>query len=148
MRTLLACLVLILAACSTTTVSLDDQQAIDVAWQALEPNTSSHNFSAWETVEVRSVASREAQDIFDGAPVPGGCVSGPTPPDNATISPDTTYWYVQLRPRRATPLPQPTEQFSPTAPPSIPEPFLYEAHMLINSTTGQITARKLYCVIY
>lgn len=147
MRTLLACLVLILTACSTTT-PLDNQQAIDAAWQALEPNTSSHDFSAWETVEVRSVAGREAQDLFEGEPVPGGCAPGPTPPDNATITSGTTYWYVQLRRRRATPLPRPTEEYSPTAPPSIPEPFVYEAHMLINPANGKVVARKIYCVIY
>lgn len=148
MRILLACLALALTACSTAVVHLDDQQAIDLAWQALEPNTSSHNFSAWETIEVRSVVGREVQIQFEGEPVPGGCVPGPNPPDNGTITPDISYWYVQLRPRRATPLPQPTEQFSPTAPPHIPEPFVYEAQVLINSTTGQIIARKIYCVIY
>jgi hypothetical protein len=55
---------------------------------------------------------------------------------------------VDLKPRSATPLPSPTEEFSPTAPPNIPEPFLYRAEFLVDTGTGLIVARKLSCSVY
>jgi hypothetical protein len=97
---------------------------------------------------VGTVTGRDVQDLFEGEPVPGGCAPGPTPPDNAAIALDSPYWFVEMRPRSATPRPQPTEQSSPTAPPSIPEPFVYQAHFLVDAGTGRVVARKLHCVIY
>ena len=144
----LACLTLALTACSAKVVRLSEQEVVDIVWHALEPNTTSHNQAAWEIVGVQDVTGREVQDLFEGEPVPGRCVPGPVPPDNATVALDGSYWYVQMRPRSATPRPQPTEQFSPTAPPSVPEPFFYQAHFLVDASTGQIVARKLYCVVY
>ena len=144
----LACLTLALTACSAKVVPLSEQEVVDIVWHALEPNTSSHNQAAWEIVGVQGVTGREVQDLFEGEPVPGGCAPGPEPPDNATVALDGSYWYVQMRPRSATLRPQPTEQFSPTAPPSVPEPFVHQAHFLVDASTGQIVARKLYCVIY
>jgi len=144
----LACLTLVLTACSAKVVPLSEQEVVDIVWHALEPNTSSHNQAAWEIVGVQGVTGREVQDLFEGEPVPGGCAPGPAPPDNATVALDGSYWYVQMRPRSATPRPQPTEQFSPTAPPSVPEPFVHQAHFLVDASTGQIVARKLHCVIY
>ena len=127
---------------------LSEQQIIDIVWQALEPNTSSHNQAAWEITDMKTVTGREVQDLFEGELVPGGCAPGPTVHDNATIAIDGSYWYVQMRPRFATPRPKPTEQYSPTAPPYIPEPFVYQAHFLVDAITGQVVARKLNCVIY
>jgi hypothetical protein len=129
-------------------IPLSEQQVIDIVWQALDPNTSSHNRTAWEIIVVQTVTGREVQDQFEGEPVPGGCAPGPTPPDNASIAPDGSYWYVEMQRISATPQPQPTGLFSPTAPPNIPEPFVYQAHFLIDAITGQVTARKLFCVIY
>ncbi len=145
---LFVCLTLVLAACSAQTAPLDEQQVVDIVWRALEPNTSSHNQAAWEIVGVQTVTGREARDLFEGEPVPGRCAPGPTPPDNGEIALGDSYWHVQMKPRLATPRPQPTEQFSPTAPPSVPEPFVYQAHFLVDASTGQVVARKLYCVIY
>lgn len=144
----MACLTLALTACSAKAVPLSQQQVADIVWQALESNTSSHNRAAWEIVTVHSSTGREVQALFAGEPVPGGCAPGPTPPANAAIVLDQTYWYVQMKPRSATPRPQPTEQYSPTAPPSVPEPFVFQADFLVDASTGQIVARKLHCVIY
>ena len=141
------CLCLVIAACSPQVDSLNEQQVGEIAWQALEPNTSSHNLAAWEIVDARIVTGQDVQDQFEGEPVPGRCAPGPQPPANATIDRDGSYWYVQLKPRFATPGPVPTEQFSPTAPPSIPEPFIHEANFLVDAA-GQIIARKISCVIY
>jgi hypothetical protein len=144
----IACLTLALAACSAQASPPGEQQVSDIVWQALEPNTSSHNRTAWEIVRMETVTGRDVQDQFEGEPAPGGCVPGPQPPDNAGIALDGAYWYVQMKPRSVTPVPGPAEQFSPTAPPNIPEPFVYQADFLVDANTGKIAARKLYCVIY
>lgn len=142
------CLILALAACSTGAGTLDRQQLVDIAWQALEPNTTSHDQAAWQAVSVRAVTGREIRDLFAGKPVSSGCVPGPKPPENAPIVLDSPYWHVQMRPRAATPKPVPTERYSPTAPPHVPEPFVVEARFLVDAKTGQVVARKLLCVIY
>jgi hypothetical protein len=130
---------------------LDDQHLFDIAWQALEPNTSSHDRANWEEGEVRRVAGRDVADEFDvaddtdGARPGYGC-PGPAPPPNGKIEPSGTYWYAQLKRRPATPPPD-VPTLSPTAPPLVPEPFIYQAFFLIDRS-GQVVARKLYCVIY
>jgi hypothetical protein len=158
----LICLALLLTACSAdappvsyevTPVSdevnpLSEQQVVDIAWQALEPNTSSHDLAAWEVVDVRVVTGLEVQDLFEGEPVPGGCAPGPEAPDNAAITLDGPYWYVEMKARYATPQARPTEQYSPTAPPLVPEPFVYQARFLIDAGTSQVIARKIDCIIY
>lgn len=153
---LISIMLIVLASCqpapsstpAPSPIPLSEQQVIDIVWQALDPNTSSHNQAAWEIVGMQTVTGREVQDLFEVEPVPGRCAPGPTPHDNATIALDGSYWYVQMRPRFATPRPQPSEQFSPTAPPNVPEPFLYQVHFLVEAGTGQVVARKLQCVIY
>jgi len=141
---LIVTLALILTACADQTASLSRQQAADKAWQALEPNTSSHDRSNWELGEVRQVPGREVTEQFAGEPAPG-CL-GPKPPANGEIGLSDTYWYVQMKPRPATPLP--AAEISPTAPPAIPEPFTRQALFLVDSADGSIVARKLLCVIY
>jgi hypothetical protein len=128
-------------------IQLSEDQVLEIVWGALEPNTSSHDQAAWETISVQTVTGREVQDLFEGEPVPCGWVPGPTPPANATIALDGAYWVVLMRRRYATPPPYPAP-LSPTAPPNIPEPYVYEAHFLVDLSTGQIVARKLSCVIY
>lgn len=124
---------------------LDEGHLFDIAWQALEPNTSSHDRANWEGGEVRQVAGRDVADETDGARPGYGC-PGPAPPANARIEPSGAYWYVQLKRRPATPPPD-VPTLSPTAPPLVPEPFIYQAFFLIDPG-GQVVARKLYCVIY
>jgi hypothetical protein len=144
----LVCLALALTACSVAATPLARPQVIDIVWQALESNTSSHDLSQWQVVEARSVAGREVVKRFAGDPVPGRCAPGPTPPNNSAIVLDASYWYVQLKPRYATPLPQLPGRVSATAPPRVPEPVLHEAHFLVDPVTGLIVARKLFCIIY
>lgn len=138
----------VLTACSNNAVPLNEQNAVAIVWQSLEPNTSSHNQSNWEVIEVRSVKGSDVSGRFEGVPIPGQCAPGPTPPNNMAINPSGAYWYVQMRKRSATPLPSTPANSSPTAPPLIPEPFVYEVHFLINPDTSLIVARKLFCVIY
>lgn len=139
----LVVLAFLLIACGSRTESLTEQEVLDVAWKDLEPHTSSHDRANWEVVDVRQVKGREVAETFEREQP--RCI-WPTPLPNETISPSATYWYVELKPRPATPLPG--EKISPTAPPRIPEPFVYDAFFLINPADGQVVARMLHCVIY
>ncbi len=123
-----------------------EQQAGDLAWQALEPNTASHARANWEIVEVKQVAGRDVAAQFDGDPAPG-CWKGPTAVPNGKVDPAGAYWYVHLKPRPAT-SPPPQRTRSPTEPPDVPEPFMFEALFLIDAADGHVVARKLACVIY
>ena len=143
-RLTLACIALALAGCGGGQRSLTDQQAVDAAWQALEPHTSSHNRANWEAVTVEQTTGQDVSDDFEGEPAPG--CPPPELPANAPIGAATTYWYVLLKPLAATPLAQAGEP-SPTAPPLIPEPFVREARFLLDAG-GAVAARKLSCVIY
>ena len=73
-----------------------------------------------------------------------GACGGPAPPPNGRIEPSDAYWYVELRPQPATPS---GPSMSPTAPPLVPEPFMYRALFLIDEG-GQVVARMLACVVY
>ncbi len=125
---------------------LNQAQVIKIAWQALDPNTHSHTQTAWEVNTIQIVTGQEVQDQFTGDPA-RGCL-GPTPPDNTLIVPDGRYYYVEMQPIPAMPQPVPDGQYSSTAPPNIPEPFVQKAQFLIDAITGEVTARKLFCVIY
>ena len=63
---------------------LKEEQVLGVAWDALEPNTSSHDLGNWDVVEVSQVAGRQVAERFEGEPAPG-CWSGPEPPGNGAI---------------------------------------------------------------
>ena len=119
---------------------------LDFVWDALEPNTSSHDRTNWDVVEVSQVMGEQVVERFEGEAAPG-CWAGPEPPENDDIKSGQTYWYVQMKPKPATPVPQQGTP-SPTAPPIIPEPFLRDAYFLVDSQSGAIVARRLICVIY
>lgn len=128
------------------TPELSQSQAIDIVWEALEPNTSSHERSNWQVVEAELVAGERVAERFEGEPAPG-CWSGPKPVENKAVILTKDYWYVSMKPAPATPMPFYGTP-SPTAPPLIPEPFLREAHFLVDPETKDVVARRLICVIY
>jgi hypothetical protein len=132
-----------LAACGARSLSLSEQHLLDMAWDALEPHTSSHSQDNWEVVAVRQVNGQEVVALFQQEQP--RCV-WPTPLPNERIRPSGEYWYVEMKPRPATPLPG--EKLSPTAPPRIPEPFVRQAFFLLDAVEGRVVARMLYCVIY
>ena len=141
-------LILVLAACGGGTdtpglPALDRDRASDIAWEALEPNTASHNRANWAVVEVQRVSGRSVTEEFEGWTFHGAC-GGPAPPPNGEIEPSETYWYVKMKPQPATPS---GPSMSPTAPPLVPEPFMAWALLLIDDS-GQVIARALACVIY
>ena len=125
---------------------LPQAQVLDIVWEALDPNTSSHMRANWQVMEAQLVKGEKVAKLFEGEPVTG-CWCGPTPAANREIKPANDYWYVLMTPSPATP-----EPFygtpSPTAPPLIPEPFLKQVHFLTDPGSGEIIARKLICVVY
>ena len=147
LRAVLPALILIcvLAACGggPDAPALDRDRAGEIAWDALEPNTASHNRANWAVVEVQRVSGRSVAEEFEGWTFHGAC-GGPAPPPNGEIEPAETYWYVKMKPQPATPS---GPSMSPTAPPLVPEPFMAWALLLIDDS-GQVIARALACVIY
>lgn len=145
-------LVVSLVACAGRTETpvgrLSEAQAASLAWGVLEPNTSSHDRENWQVIEIRTVKGSEISAEFAGQPESAGCWMGPTPEPNRAITALKTYWYVEWAPKPAAPIPQSTENFSLTAPPQIPEPFMREAFILLDVATGEVAARRLLCVIY
>lgn len=160
--TIMLSLVLLLAACSDlrsspvaapqsspspeTQSSLSEEALLDEVWKALEPNTSSHERVNWDVISIVQISGEQVAEQFAGEPA-AGCWSGPEVPDNKPIDPAGRYWYVQMTPRSATPE-APWGTSSPTAPPLIPEPFLRQAHFLVDAQSGEIVARRLVCVVY
>lgn len=135
-------------ACTLQPLEIDENLAGELAWQALLPNTSSRERAAWQISLIEQVSGAEIAENFNFDPAAGGCVPGPTVPANGEIVAQSTYWYVQFEPLAATPMPADSEAMSPTAPPLIPEPFLYRADFLMEADSGKVIARRLYCVIY
>ena len=158
---LIAMMIFMMASCSSTILhtqnqsqeinaeeepSLSQSQVIDIVWDALEPNTSSHNRSNWQAKEVELVIGEDVVKRFGEEPTTG-CWFGPKPPENKEINTSKQYWYVLIIPYSATP-----EPFygtpSPTAPPLIPEPFLKYAHFLVDVSSGEVISRRLICIVY
>jgi hypothetical protein len=127
--------------------AVDESELIDIVWETLEPNTSSHDLANWDAVDIREVKGNEVVEQFEDDPAPG-CWQGPLPPENGTIDPSQTYWYVHMQPRPATPIPPKEGEYSPTAPPLSPEPHTRGATFLLDMDSLEIVARKLICVIY
>ncbi len=118
-------------------------RAQDAAWNALEPNTSSHDRANWLVVTVEQTTGRAVAERFSGRVAPG--CPGPEPPANQAIDPGAAYWYVVFQPKPATPSGTP---LSPTAPPFVPEPSVREAQFLVAADGGTVVARHVACVIY
>ena len=134
-----------LVGCANKKVIPIEQQVRDLAWQALEPNTASHNRAAWGFIEIKQVVGRDISGQFRDEYF-YGYLQGPTIVPNSKIDPSGVYWYVHLEPRPATPLPQ-QRNMSITEVPLIPEPFIYKAFFLIDVTDGKVVARNLYCLM-
>lgn len=124
----------------------DATRAVDAAWAAFKPNTSSQDRANWDLIEVRQVTGQEVAERFDDEPAPG-CWVGPTPQPNRAIRSSGAYWYVHWKARPATPIPV-TPTLPPTAPPLIPEAHVREAEFLLDAADGRVVARRIYCVIY
>lgn len=134
-----------LAACIDQNPAISQEQAADIAWEEMLPNTASQSRSNWEVVEMRRVSGVDVVGVFTDARY-SNC-QGPEPPENQAIKLSSEYWYIHTVPLPATPIPDDTDTGS-GSPPSIPEPLMREAFFLIDVYNGQIVARKYSCVEY
>jgi hypothetical protein len=123
-----------------------ESKVMDIVWEALEPNTTSHDRTNWQLGEIRTAKGVDVIDQFLGEPLIS-CWYGPKPPENSDMNTNKLYWYVFLKPVSATPLP-PVGTPSPTGPPNVPEPFLKYAYFLVDPVFGNVVARKLICIVY
>jgi hypothetical protein len=135
-------LVLLITGCTLTGARLSQDQVVDAVWTDLDRYTRSHNRANWEVRRAEQLRGDQAAKDFEGKPF--SCIS-PQPPPNQAIQPASTYWYVVMVPKAAT---SSAPRLSPTAPPVVPEPTLYQAYYLVDRATGNVVARKLFCVIY
>ena len=124
---------------------MGQDQAVDLAWDALQPNTTSGNPDNWEVNEARRVTGREVVGEFADARFIN--CPGPMPPENKAIKASSEYWYIKVIPSPTTAETQ-GEEISTDIPPQIPEPFISEVLMLIDVFSGQVVARKFSCLAY
>jgi hypothetical protein len=139
---LLLLIATILAACNTQTQRLGQQQALEIAWKALDPNTISHDVESWEIDEARKVVGGAVVSEFS-IPSKQNC-PGPRPPDNQPIKVSSEYWYVRVLPHPQVLRPQ-KDIAAPSSMPIIPEPNIQSAIFLIEMYNGEVVARKLTC---
>jgi hypothetical protein len=144
LQTLIIVALLLSAACSGQQTRLRQDQVVQIAWNNLAPSTSSQNRDNWVVVESRRVAGREVVEQFANAQL--SLCPGPPPPENHAIRAVSEYWFIRTRPAH---LANPDSQSGVVkdnieAP--VPEPLIKEALFLIEPFTGNVIARKIYCV--
>ncbi len=139
---LLLLLASVQAACTNQNGHLGQQQALEIAWKALDPNTISHDVDSWEINEARKVVGGEIVSEFS-IPSRENC-PGPRSPDNQPIKVSTEYWYIKVLPHPQVWRPQ-KDTAAPSSMPVVPEPNIKSAIFLIDMYNGEVIARKLTC---
>ena len=139
---LLLVVTIVLVACSKPSQRLGQQQALKIAWEALKPNTLSHNVESWEVDEARKVVGGEVVSEF-AMPSRENC-PGPKPPDNQPIKVSSEYWYIKVMPHPQVWRPQ-KDTAAPNSMLIAPEPNITSALFLIDIYSGEVVARKLIC---
>lgn len=139
---LLLMIAIVQVACTNQNQHLGQQQALEIAWKALEPNTDSHDIGSWEMNEARKVAGGEIVNEF-AMPSRENC-PGPKPPDNQPIKVSSEYWYIKVIPTTQEPLAQ-MDTAAPGSLSIVTEPKIKAAIFLIDLYSGEVVARKLTC---
>jgi len=139
---LLIAAALFLGGCVQAQKGLNQQQAIEIAWEYLEPRTAAHNRDDWEIHAARKTYGREVVAEFSVVR-PANC-PGPIPPDNLPIKLTAEYWYIKVLPHPEALRPVPGDEI-PTLAIVQPEPNIVEAAFLIDVFGGKIIATRLIC---
>lgn len=138
---LLVMLTSALAACVEQPKRLSQEQLLNIIWADLRPNTSSQNRSNWDNTQISLVSGREVVSEFSVVPV-SRC-PGPALPENRPIRATSQYWFVKVAPKTIGP------EYTPAVPTAdeviVPEPLIQQASYLVDSITGEIVARRLFC---
>jgi hypothetical protein len=130
-----------LAACIQAPKRLSQEQVLDIVWTDFRPSTSSQNRSNWDNTQVSLVTGREVVSEFSVVPI-SKC-PGPALPENRAIRASSNYWFVRVAPKTFTPTDTATMQLGDEV--VIPEPLIQQASYLVDSTSGEIVARRLFC---
>jgi len=130
-----------LNACIQTPKRLSQEQVLDIVWTDFRPTTSSQNRSNWENAQISLVSGREVVSEFSVIPI-SKC-PGPALPENRAIRASSNYWFVRVVPRSYTPTNTAAMQLGDEV--IIPEPLIQQASYLVDSTSGEIVARRLFC---
>ena len=130
-----------LAACIEQPKRLSQEQLLDIIWTDLRPSTSSQNRSNWDNTLISLVTGREVVREFSVVPI-SKC-PGPALPENGAIRASSNYWFVRVIPRTFSPTNTAAMQFGDEV--IIPEPLIQQASYLVDSTSGEIVARRLFC---
>jgi hypothetical protein len=123
--------------------SLGQQEALEIAWDTLKPNTISRNRDYWEIHEARKVYGKDVVAEFSS--VQKMTCPGPLLPENKPIKISTEYWYIKVVPhpevmRKV----EGTDSGEKVA--IVPEPTIEEAAFLIDIYGGEVIARRLLCI--
>ena len=131
----------LLTACIQTPKRLSQEQVLDIVWIDFRPSTSSQNRKNWDNTQISLVTGREVVSEFSVVPI-SKC-PGPPLPENQAIRASSNYWFIRVVPKLYTPTNtaamQPGDEFI------IPEPLIQQASYLVDSTSGEIVARRLFC---
>lgn len=135
----------LLASCIKQLPAVNRQQAIDIAWVTLEPNTDTHLRKNWEILDAKKVQGGEVVSEFISTRMsqcPGRMV-----PENLPIKVSSEYWYIKVSPNEE--ISQPiTDSPSTSTQTAILENQISEAMFLIDSFGGSVVAQKLICQAY
>lgn len=136
-------LFLLISACAQNGRSLGQQEALEIAWKTLKPNTESQNRDYWEIHDARKVYGKDVVKEFAGV-MQNNC-PGPMIPENKPIKISSEYWYIKVLPH-----PQIMRKLEGTDSAEriaiVPEPRIKEAAFLIDLFGGEVIARRLICV--
>jgi hypothetical protein len=130
-------------ACSSQNQRLGQKQALQIAWKALDQNSSSLDLESWEIDEARKVVGGEVVSEFS-IPSKENC-PGPRSPENQPIKVSSEYWYIKVLPQSQV-LPTQKDTAAPSSMPIVPEPSIQSAIYLIDMYNGDVIARKITCL--
>ena len=140
--TLIIVFIATLTACQPRSANLGQQEALNIAWKNLEPNTSSHNRDYWEIHDARKVYGKDIVKEFTSTH-PARC-QGPEFPENMPIKISSEYWYIKVAPH-----PEVRVKVLETSQPKyvqvVPEPNILDATFLIDMYDGEVIAQTMTC---
>jgi len=139
---LLTSLLPALASCIEDQHAISQQEALEITWRNLDPNTISHNREDWEIHAADRMYGKDV--VAEFAAVQRMNCPGPSIPENQPIKITAEYWYIKVLPHPEALRPQ-AGSASADLVPVIPEPHINEAVFLIDIYNGEVIARRIVC---
>jgi hypothetical protein len=139
---LIIALFLFITGCIERDQDLGQQEALEIAWDTLDPNTQAHNRDDWEIHKAQITFGQDVVAEFMDMRY-SNC-PGPAVPENMPIKASSKYWYIKVVPHPEA-LRRDESTDSAELVPVIPEPKITEASFLIDIYSGQVIARHLVC---